>query len=140
MDFLKQRTFLGIIPLEDELEGVFSLSEITALMKYAAEHGMDDDGLLARLYEEIALFSRQRKIAQAKVILSEYTKLCKLTAPVNGRNVEGATNLLGETKSFVITTFIIFLTSVFLLAIGSWFNDELLLDDGHLVYPGLVCS
>lgn len=136
---LEQKTFLGFIPVEDELTSALNIGEVVALIRYASERGINPNGLLEELFEDIARFRDERLIGQAKRILANYTKLCELTQPVTGRNVYGAENLLFETKWFTISTFLIFLISIGFLAVGLWMRDEPL-SDGYFGMPSTVLN
>ncbi len=118
----------------DYLTEPFNIEEVGALLRYASEQGIDCNGLLAELYDAVAAYKAERVVRTGRVVLEKYTRLCALTHPVTGRNVLSAADIFGATKFFMLTTFVIFVASVFLLAIGLWIRNEPQPDDDYWVF------
>jgi hypothetical protein len=127
-------------------QAVFEPAEVAALLKYASEQGIDtEDHLLTRLYQalheynknpksELAIVSEdgRRSMPYAEVILSQYSRLTKLTEGINGRNLLHGRHLVRETLFFLLVTLVIFGTSISALAYGAWIADQTPADDPFL--------
>ena len=118
---------------------VFEPVEVAALIKFASEEGIDtDDHLVTRLYFALLQFEddnsststvvqngQQEEVLNSALVLQYYTDLTKLCDGINGRNIQYGRHIVYETKSFMITTLIIFVVCVTTLAIGSWVERDL---------------
>jgi hypothetical protein len=75
------------------LDKILIVDEITALVHYASERGLDPEGkLLVPLTDALSIYTRKNtpvpeKCNSARTVLQFYTKLAKLTYPVNGHTL-----------------------------------------------------
>jgi hypothetical protein len=134
---LKATKSSGFLSFRSDPNPAFDPNEVNALIRYASEHGIDD-GLVARLYRDVASFRQTDTVADGELVLGGYTKLCALTKPITGRNVLNAGDLMKQTKGFMLTTFLIFVISIFSLAAGVWIKNEPLPDEGYFGISGVV--
>lgn len=113
--------------------------EVAALIKYASEHGVDQDELVSTLFRQLRMYEQARDNEDAVAreeategMLSTYTRLTKALGGINGRNLVQGRNLVWETKVFMLTTFTIFIVCIFTLALGDWVQNEPISDDFFL--------
>lgn len=123
----------------------FQIDEVTALMRYASEQGIDPDGKTqSALIDAVEDYNQEfnksedeQNIENLKSLSSNiitlYAKLAKATSPVNGRTLLETQQSRTKLFKLGILTF-----AILLLAIGSeilslWMNDQVIPEEGFVL-------
>lgn len=102
--------------------------EVTALVRFASEKGIDPDGkTLAAINEAIAahaVAAPEKRAERAGEVLSLYAKLTAVTAPVNGRTLLDTSVVIRSLIWLALVTIILLLLGLGNAVLSAWFGSQ----------------
>jgi len=102
--------------------------EVTALVRYASEKGIDPDGkTLSALSQAIADHDAavtDKRPEKAGVVLVLYAKLTAVTSPVNGRTLLDTSSVIRSLSGLATVTILLLLVGLGNYVLSAWFGSQ----------------
>jgi hypothetical protein len=120
------RRFLGKprAPISDALV----VEEVTALMRYASEQGVDNEGtVLKPLNAALGAYENaqpEERTDKAGEVLAHYASLTALTKPVNGRTLLDTNHANGTLGWLAFVSVVFLLTGLGISMLGDWLANQ----------------
>lgn len=110
---------------EKKLMETISTAEVTALIKYASEHGIGaETNELSDLTDALYNFHKDKTIEAHKLVLKNYTSLVRLTKPKHGRILLENSRTYMYMKAPIVLTIVLIVLMATSEVLGNWLADQ----------------